>query len=86
MEYKRPFIAPRAKHIFLEQKQLPNTNKWHLFRSLAREQLSISAQLKIEWIIGYHTMFEKNAAKTARHFGISRKTLHKWLNRFNEKT
>lgn len=28
---------------------------------------------------------EKNASKTAKHFGISRKTFHKWKKRFEKK-
>lgn len=47
------------------------------------EGLSFSAQLKLEWLIFYHTQGGKNAKVTASHFGITRKTLHKWLKRFN---
>jgi transposase InsO family protein len=60
-------------------------NKWHLYRSQSKTILSPLAQLKLEWIISYYTVFETNASKTAAHFGITRKTLHKYLSRFDEK-
>lgn len=50
-----------------------------------RDVLSEKAQLKLEWIIFYHTVGGKNVTQTARHFSISRKTLHKYLTRFDEK-
>ena len=59
-------------------------DKWTLLRSLSKDILSPSAQLKLEWIIFYHTIGHKKAKATATHFGISRKTLHKWLSRFDE--
>ena len=59
-------------------------DKWTLLRSLGKDNISAHAQLKLEWIIFYHTQGNKNAKATAKHFGISRKTLHKWLGRFNE--
>jgi putative transposase len=59
--------------------------KWTLLRRIGREIISESAQLKLEWIISYCTIFRQNASKTSLHFGISRKTFHKWLTRFNEK-
>ena len=60
------------------------TNKWVVLRKVAKRNLSNDAQLKLEWIISYHTLFFKNTTNTAAHFGISRKTFHKWLGRFNE--
>lgn len=47
--------------------------------------ISPKAQLKLEWMIFYYTVGEKNASFTAKHFDISRKTFHKWLKRFNPK-
>jgi transposase InsO family protein len=37
----------------------------------------------LEWIIFYHTVGKRNAAKTALYFGISRKTFHQWKKRFD---
>jgi transposase InsO family protein len=54
------------------------------WRALAEYwRVSAGAKQKLEWIIFYHTVGRKNASVTAAYFGISRKTLHKWLKRFN---
>jgi transposase InsO family protein len=60
-------------------------NKWELLRKIGRDKLSAKAQLRLEWIIFYCTVGKKNVSATATHFTISRKILHKWLKRFNEK-
>ncbi len=60
-------------------------DKWQRYRSLGKDILSSHAQLKLEWIISYHTLFDENATHTAKHFGITRKTVHKYLSRFDEK-
>jgi transposase InsO family protein/transposase-like protein len=64
---------------------VPEYGKWNLYRDLARKNLSHEAQLKLEWIIFYNTLGNHNASLTAQQFGISRKTFHKWLNRFSER-
>ncbi len=61
-------------------------DKWQRLRKIGRDTLSPEVQLKLEWIIFYHTVGCENATRSATHFGISRKTLHKWLTRFNERT
>ena len=45
--------------------------------------LSLAAKQKLEWMIFYHQVAHQNVSFTAQYFGISRKTLHKWLNRFD---
>jgi putative transposase len=73
------------KHsIYQQGKPVVIPNRWDLLRSIGKDKLSLLAQLKLEWIIFYYTVGKKNAARTALHFGISRKTLHKWLKRFDE--
>ena len=58
-------------------------NKWVLFRGVAFDiGLSSQAREKLEWIIFFNTVGERNVTKTALYFGISRKTLHKWLGKF----
>lgn len=76
---------PAWKNYYFERKGILLPDKWQLLRSLGREQLTSEAQLKLEWIIFYHTVGKKNVLKTAQHFGINPKTLHKWKRRFNEK-
>ena len=41
-------------------------------------------RLRVEWMVFYYTTGKENAALTAKHFGISRKTLHKWSRRFKD--
>lgn len=53
-------------------------------RKIGQKSLSSPALLRLEWLIFYQTVGKRNAAFTSRHFGISRKTLHKWLKRFKE--
>lgn len=69
---------------FFKWKEIPTVDAWQLLRLRGRDTLSPEAQLKLEWIIFYHTIGKRNAIKTAGHFGINPKTLHKWKGRFNE--
>ncbi len=74
------------KHAFyLQGNPMVVPRKWDLLRSLGKDKLSAQAQLKLEWIIFYHTVGKENVTDTAKHFGISRKTFHKWFNRFDER-
>ena len=58
---------------------------WQAIREQARNKYSPSAQLKLEWIIYYHTIAKKNATSAALNFGITRNTLNKWLKRYKDK-
>jgi DNA-binding MarR family transcriptional regulator len=60
-------------------------DKWSLLRMVGKRTLSDKAQLKLEWIIFYHAVGKEHTNDTTAHFGITRKTLHKWLKRFDEK-
>lgn len=74
------------KHAFyIRAKPVRIPSKWELIRSVGRKSLSDKAQLKLEWIIFYHTQGKSCATGTAKHFGITRKTIHKWLSRFDER-
>lgn len=72
-------------NFYLRGKPVIIPTRWELVRQIGKKKLSPDAQLKLEWIIFYHTVGKDNAKRTADHFGISRKTLHKWLKRFEEK-
>ena len=73
------------KHAFyLRAKTINIPTKWDLIRSLGKDSLSDKAQLKLEWIIFYYTAGYGNSTDTASYFGITRKTVHKWLSRFRE--
>jgi transposase InsO family protein len=59
-------------------------NRHDRWRNTARLlKLSPTAMRHLEWMIYYESRGE-NAALTARHFGIARKTLYHWLQRFND--
>ena len=73
------------KKYYFESKDGRMPHKRELLRRVARRDLTPEAQLKLEWIIFYYTVGRKRSAYTAVHFGIARKTLHKWLKRFNER-
>jgi transposase len=70
---------------YLKAKPIERVNKFNLWRGVARKiNLSEQAKMRLEWIIFYQTIAEKNATLTAKHFGISRSLFYFWLNRFNE--
>lgn len=77
-------FAKSVRLAYFKSNDKPLPDKWNLLRRISRDTLSMKAQLKLEWIIFYSTVGAKNATITAAHFGISRKTLHKWLARFDE--
>src|SRR5260370_3352214 len=46
------------------------------------KSLSRAAQTRLQWMLFY--LFNgRNAARTCRHFGISRQTFYRWLRRFD---
>jgi len=76
--------AKEKTRYFLPTHDKPIPSKWTLIRNLGKKTLTPQAQLKLEWIIFYHTQGKQNAKQTAVHFGIARKTIHKWYRRFDE--
>jgi len=68
---------------YFPTKDKPLKDQWTGLRRLAKSsKYSPVVCLRLEWIVFYHTAGKKNVSFTAIHFGISRKTLHKWLKRF----
>ena len=55
---------------------LDKSERWR--RQAELSGLSKKARIKLEWFIYYSDRAEENAALTARHFGIARKTFYKW--------
>ncbi|NCF75396.1 MAG: hypothetical protein GWO87_02845 [Xanthomonadaceae bacterium] len=47
-------------------------------------KISKTGEKRLNWIIYYFEKSELNASKTARYFGISRKTFYKWFKLFDE--
>ncbi len=72
----------KTKYFFLGNPVKPGPD-WQDLRIKGKGIFSPLAQLKLEWIIFYHTQAKRSAILTARHFGMTRKTIHKWLERFN---
>jgi len=73
------------RNYYFPAKPIQIPGKWVLLRNMGKEKLTVRAQEKLEWIIFYHTMADKKVKATAGYFGITRKTLHKWLSRFDER-
>lgn len=63
--------------------QIKLLDKYERWRRVAKIlKISKKARNRLEWIIYYYQGY--NASQTARHFGISRKTFHKWFREFDE--
>jgi Integrase core domain len=62
----------------------PPQDKFQRMRKVGEKILSPKAQQKLEWMIFYFTVGRRHALNTSRHFGVSSKTFHKYLGRFNE--
>lgn len=60
---------------------LPLYTRWRKTAELMK--LSRGARGRLEWII-YWEKHGKDASLTARHYGIARKTFHKWHGRFDK--
>lgn len=82
--WQRDLPAGYKQAYFLGNEISTNIN-WQFLRERAKKEVSVSAQLKLEWIIYYHTQPKSSVKQTATQFGITRKTLHKWLKRFKDK-
>src|SRR5690349_4984480 len=69
------------KQAYFNTKPVSTEPNWQAIRQLGKKKLSLPAQLKLEWVI-FHQTQGKNKTTTAKHFGITRKTLHKWLKQY----
>jgi transposase InsO family protein len=74
-----------ASFYFFKRKPIILKDRYERWRGVA-ELLGFTTRerLRVEWIIFYYTVGKENAAVTAQHFGISRKTFYKWLKRFRD--
>lgn len=71
---------------YFPSKDSPLKERWTRVRGVAEAVgLSPKAKEKLEWIIFYHTFGKESVKQTSSYFGITRKTLHKWIKRFDEK-
>ncbi len=73
------------RNYFFPAKPIEIPEKWTLLRNVGKDILSEKAQEKLEWIIFYNSIAGRSVFVTASYFGINRKTLYKWIGRFDEK-
>ena len=75
---------PDSFYFFKRKPIVPTSrDKYELWREVADFWgFTTQERLRVEWMVFYYTVAKENAALTAKHFGISRKTFHKWFNRF----
>jgi len=57
--------------------------KWERLKGQIKNH-SLEARKNFSYVHWYYTKGKQNAVYTARHFGVHRKTIIKWVNRFNE--
>jgi transposase InsO family protein len=77
-------IKSSQKWAYFKRKPHTLLNRYDRWRQVAKLQsITKEAGKRLEWIIYYETRGEFNASFTARHFGIARKTLYKFLDRFD---
>ena len=70
---------------FFQPKPVVSLTRYERLRGLAKiNNLSKMALIRLEWIIFYETRAKRDASLASRHFGISRKTFHKWYSLFDE--
>lgn len=80
------WFAKSVNLAYFPSKDGPLKDRYTRLRGIAQAiGLSFKAKEKLEWIIFYYTVGKRNAKGTASYFGITRKTLHKWLARFDER-
>lgn len=75
----------KSRDCFFQPKPQRILTKYQRWRNIANIlKLSRNAIIRLEWIIFYETRAGSNATLVCRHFGISRKTFHKWYALFDE--
>jgi len=75
----------RKNFYYFKRKPIKLKSRHARWRGVAELlQLSARERLRVEWMIFYYTQANQNGSLTARHFGISGKTFHKWLKRFKD--
>lgn len=69
---------------YFKNKPIVLMGRYDRWRQVAKyRKISKAALNRLEWIIYYETKGSYNASLTCRHFGIARKTLYKFLDRFD---
>ena len=80
------WFAKSVNLAYFPAKDGPLKDRWVRLRGITQSiGLSSKAKEKLEWIIFYSTVGKGNVKSTASYFGVTRKTLYKWLKRFDER-
>src|SRR3989337_953042 len=75
----------KTRDCFFHPKPKIPLSKYQRWREIAKIiKLPRNARIRLGWMIFYEERANKNASLVCRHFGISRKTFHKWHGLFNE--
>ena len=80
METVPDISQPYIPGCWLKKKPVHPVNVIRLWRSLAADHADPLVRLRLEWIL--HLFETHSVSTTATHFGISRKALRKWRDRF----
>jgi transposase InsO family protein len=74
-----------ASFYFFRTKPIIAKSRYERWRGVADLlDFTTHERLRVEWMVFHYTVAEENAALTAQHFGISRKTFYKWSKRFKD--
>lgn len=77
------YIPPAPTSIAYFPAHPINISKYDFLRKTSLEYLPV-VHKRLEWIVFYETVAKEDASKTAKYFGLSRKTFHKWYRRFKD--
>jgi putative transposase len=80
----RPSDWHKTKYFFLGN-PVKSEPDWQEVRNRGKKELTAKALLKLEWVIFYYTSGKQNTTSTAIQFGVTRKSIHKWLKRYKDK-
>jgi len=78
----RSYQYEKASQLLLRahrRKPIVQKSRYELWRGIANLLgFGVHERLRVAWIVFYYIAGKESAALTAKHFGISRKPLHKW--------
>jgi transposase len=80
----QPIFKTYGFNLF-KRKPIVLSDKYLRWRKVAKLiNLSQNGLMRLEWIVFYYAVSGCNATKTAKHFNISRRCIHKWLRLFKQ--
>jgi transposase len=74
-----------ASFYFSKRKPIVLRDRYECWRGVADiSGFTTQERLRVEWMVFCYAAGRENAALTAQHFGISKKTFYKWFRRFRD--